>query len=42
MGKNVSVSSAPMLYVKSHDVKASHGAKIHKMDQDKLFYMMSK
>ncbi len=32
----------PVLDVQSNDVKASHGAKIHTLDQQKLFYMMSK
>lgn len=32
----------PLLDVHSHRVKASHWAKIHTLDQQKLFYMMSK
>lgn len=32
----------PILDVNSSHVKASHGAKIHTLDQQKLFYIMSK
>lgn len=32
----------PVLDVYSHQIKASHWAKIHTLDQQKLFYMMSK
>lgn len=32
----------PILDVHSHRVKASHGAKIHTLDENKLFYMMAK
>lgn len=31
-----------MLDVRSSDVSASHGAKIDRLDENKLFYMMSK
>ena len=41
-GKNISIKSLPALSVASHDVHASHGAKIEKINQDKLFYMQSK
>ncbi|PJA48273.1 MAG: hypothetical protein CO170_03250 [candidate division SR1 bacterium CG_4_9_14_3_um_filter_40_9] len=41
-GKNISIKSLPALSVASHDVQASHGAKIEKINQDKLFYMQSK
>jgi Fe-S cluster assembly protein SufD len=32
----------PKLSVASHDVRASHGANIDTLDQQKLFYMMSR
>lgn len=41
-GQNISIKSLPALSVASHDVQASHGAKIEKINQDKLFYMQSK
>jgi len=41
-GKNISIKSLPALSVASHDVQASHGAKIEKINQEKLFYMQSK
>lgn len=41
-GKNISIKSLPVLTVASHDVQASHGAKIEKINQEKLFYMQSK
>ena len=31
-----------MLDVRSSDVNASHGAKIDRLDENKLFYMMAK
>jgi len=40
--KNVSIKTLPKLNVASHDVRASHGAKIDTLDQQKLFYMMSR
>jgi Fe-S cluster assembly scaffold protein SufB len=41
-GKNVSVKTLPGLSVASHAVQASHGAKIEKINAEKLFYMSSK
>jgi Fe-S cluster assembly scaffold protein SufB len=40
--KNIKVNTLPMLNVSSNDVSAWHGAKIQKLDNEKLFYMMSK
>ncbi len=37
--KNVSIRTLPVLNIACKDVKASHGAKIEKISQDKLFYM---
>ena len=42
LGKPKSLQVCPMLDVHSHRVKASHGAKIYMIDQQKLFYMMAK
>lgn len=42
LGKDISVKSLPALSVASHDVHASHGAKIEKINQEKLFYMQSR
>jgi Fe-S cluster assembly scaffold protein SufB len=41
-GQHISVASLPSLSVASHDVQASHGAKIEKINQEKLFYMQAK
>jgi len=40
--ENIKVNTLPMLNVSSNDVSAWHGAKIQKLDSEKLFYMMSK
>lgn len=42
VGSDVSVKTLPMLDVQSSDVTASHGARIERIDDKKLFYMMSK
>ncbi|MCF7835401.1 SufD family Fe-S cluster assembly protein [Candidatus Gracilibacteria bacterium] len=42
LGEKISVKTLPILNVSSNDVSASHGAKIQKIDNEKLFYMMSK
>lgn len=42
LGKKVKVKTLPMLDVRSSDVSASHGAKIDRLDEWKLFYMMAK
>ncbi len=40
--KNIQIKTLPMLDVRSNDVSASHGARIEKLDEKKLFYMRSK
>ena len=42
LGKKIKVKTLPMLDVRSSDVSASHGAKIDRLDESKLFYMMAK
>lgn len=42
LGKKVKIKTLPMLDVRSSDVSASHGAKIDRLDETKLFYMMAK
>lgn len=42
LGKKVKIKTLPMLDVRSSDVSASHGAKIDRLDQGKLFYMMAR
>lgn len=42
LGKNISLKTLPKLTVASHNVTAAHGAKIDTLDQQKLFYMMSR
>lgn len=42
LGKDISVKTLPKLNIASHDVHASHGANIDTLDQQKLFYMMSR
>ncbi len=39
---NVSIKTKPVLNIYSNDVKASHGARIEKIDAEKLFYLTSK
>lgn len=42
LGKNISLKTLPKLNVSSHNVTAAHGANIDTLDQQKLFYMMSR
>lgn len=42
LGKNISLRTLPKLTVSSHNVTAAHGANIDTLDQQKLFYMMSR
>lgn len=42
LGKNISLKTLPKLNVSSHNVRAAHGANIDMLDQQKLFYMMSR
>lgn len=40
--EKIQIKTLPILNVSSNDVSAWHGARIHKLDSEKLFYMMSK
>jgi len=42
LGDTIKIKTLPMLDVQSNDVVASHGAKIEKLDPQKLFYMQAK
>jgi Fe-S cluster assembly protein SufD len=42
IGEQMQIKTLPMLDVRSSDVQASHGAKIHRLDPQKLFYLQSK
>ena len=42
LGNSSYTSLKPILNVSSPDVQASHGAKVHRISADKLFYMQSK
>jgi len=42
LGKQISLKTLPKLAVASYNVTAAHGAKIDTIDQQKLFYMMSR
>ncbi len=42
LGKDIKLKTLPLLDVHSDNVNASHGAKIHKLDDEKLFYLQSK
>ena len=42
MGENIQIKTLPMLDVRSSDVSASHGCRIQKLDEKKLFYLMSR
>ena len=42
LGKKVKIHTLPQLDVRSNDVAASHGARIEKLDEKKLFYLQSK
>ena len=40
--EKIQIKTLPMLDVRSNDVKASHGATISRLDEQKLFYLTSK
>jgi len=40
--EKIKINTLPILNVSSNDVSAWHGAKIQRLDSDKLFYMMAK
>lgn len=42
LGKTISIKAKPILNISSNDVQASHGAKIEKIDAEKLLYMTSR
>ncbi len=42
LGEDIKITSLPRLDVRSNDVAASHGAKIEKLDELKMFYLRSK
>ena len=42
LGDNIRVIAQPELHVASHDVQASHGAKIERVDEESLLYMTSR
>ena len=42
LGENIKITSLPRLDVRSNDVAASHGAKIERLDELKMFYLRSK
>lgn len=42
LGTDIKIKTLPMLDVRSSDVSASHGCRIQKLDEKKLFYMRSK
>lgn len=42
LGKSISLKTLPKLNVASYNVTAAHGANIDTLDQQKLFYMMSR
>ena len=42
LGHKIQVKTLPMLDVRSSDVKASHGATIDRLDEQKLFYLTAK
>jgi Fe-S cluster assembly protein SufD len=42
LGDKLKIKTLPMLDVRSNDVKASHGARIEKLDPQRLFYLQSR
>lgn len=42
LSKNVNIKSLPVLDIHCKNIQASHGAKIYRLDEDKLFYLESK
>jgi len=42
LGDHIQICAQPVLQIASHDVRASHGAKIERLDEEKLLYMMSR
>lgn len=42
LGDHIHIQAKPMLTISSNDVQASHGAKIERIDSEKLLYMTSR
>ena len=42
LGEGIKIEALPMLDVQTNDVKASHGATMQRLDEQKLFYMNAK
>lgn len=42
LGQNISLKTLPQLHVASANVRASHWANLDRLDEQKLFYMMSR
>ena len=42
LGNKIAIKAKPILNISSNDVQASHGAKIEKIDAEKLLYMTSR
>ena len=42
LGDHIHIQAKPMLNISSNDVQASHGAKIERIDSEKLLYMTSR
>ena len=42
LGKDASVTSSPKLNIENNDVKAGHGASITNLNEENLFYLMSR
>ncbi len=42
LGDKARIDATPLLYIDEHDVEASHGAAIGQMDEEQLYYLMSR
>jgi len=42
LGNNARLDANPLLYIDEYDIEASHGAAIGKIDEEQLYYLMSR
>lgn len=42
LGDQVNVRNLPILDIQANNISAAHGAKIYRLDEQKLFYLQSK
>ena len=42
LSEKIKVRNLPILYIQANNIAAAHGAKIYRLDEQKLFYLQSK